>query len=239
MADRLPRARGQARALRVPRATARPRPRSGLPARRDPAARRGERAPASRSPASATSPRPGSCRCEEFYGALADRVLPLDPVHPPLGGAALHARAGPDPRGDRAREPAGVAGVAELNLLAGRPRAAARPRPALKFLAHVFWFTIEFGVAPRGGRAARLRRRDPLELRRDRGVPRDGDPAARLPGDGHHRRTTSRSYQPVLYSAESMTHLMESLGGFFAGFDDDTPEPALQARGTHLDGAGR
>ena len=36
-------------------------------------------------------------------------------------------------------------------------------------------------------------------------------------------------YQPVLYSAESMTHLMESLGGFFAGFDDDTPD-RLSAR---------
>ena len=35
-------------------------------------------------------------------------------------------------------------------------------------------------------------------------------------------------YQPVLYSAESMTHLMESVGGFFAGFDDDTPD-RLQA----------
>ena len=30
-------------------------------------------------------------------------------------------------------------------------------------------------------------------------------------------------YQPVLYAAESMGHLMDSLGSFFAGFDDDTP----------------
>ena len=31
-------------------------------------------------------------------------------------------------------------------------------------------------------------------------------------------------YQPVLYSAESMGHLVEELGAFFGGFDDDTPE---------------
>ncbi|MFL5865997.1 MAG: phenylalanine 4-monooxygenase, partial [Thermoleophilaceae bacterium] len=31
-------------------------------------------------------------------------------------------------------------------------------------------------------------------------------------------------YQPVLYSAGSMTQLVDELGAFFAGFDDDTPE---------------
>ena len=31
-------------------------------------------------------------------------------------------------------------------------------------------------------------------------------------------------YQPVLYAAESMSHLVDSLGSFFSGFDDDTPE---------------
>jgi phenylalanine-4-hydroxylase len=30
-------------------------------------------------------------------------------------------------------------------------------------------------------------------------------------------------YQPILYAAESMDHLEESVGGFFATCDDDTP----------------
>jgi phenylalanine-4-hydroxylase len=30
-------------------------------------------------------------------------------------------------------------------------------------------------------------------------------------------------YQPVLYAAESMDHLVESVGSFFATADDDTP----------------
>ena len=30
-------------------------------------------------------------------------------------------------------------------------------------------------------------------------------------------------YQPVLYAAESMDHLEEAVGGFFAVADDDTP----------------
>ena len=33
----------------------------------------------------------------------------------------------------------------------------------------------------------------------------------------------ARLASPVLYSAQSMTHLVEELGAFFAGFDDDTP----------------
>jgi phenylalanine-4-hydroxylase len=31
-------------------------------------------------------------------------------------------------------------------------------------------------------------------------------------------------YQPVLYSAESMGHLVDEVGAFFDGFDDDAPE---------------
>jgi phenylalanine-4-hydroxylase len=39
-------------------------------------------------------------------------------------------------------------------------------------------------------------------------------------------------YQPVLYAAESMTHLVESLGSLFAGFDDETPERLEDGRKT-------
>ena len=31
-------------------------------------------------------------------------------------------------------------------------------------------------------------------------------------------------YQPVLFAAESMGHLVDAVGGFFSGFTDETPE---------------
>jgi phenylalanine-4-hydroxylase len=31
-------------------------------------------------------------------------------------------------------------------------------------------------------------------------------------------------YQPVLFAADSMEHLVDAVGGFFAGCDDDTPQ---------------
>jgi phenylalanine-4-hydroxylase len=31
-------------------------------------------------------------------------------------------------------------------------------------------------------------------------------------------------YQPVLFAADSMDHLVDSVGEFFADFDDETPE---------------
>jgi phenylalanine-4-hydroxylase len=31
-------------------------------------------------------------------------------------------------------------------------------------------------------------------------------------------------YQPVLFAADSMTQLVDSVGSFFAEFTDDTPE---------------
>ncbi len=119
--------------------------------------------------------------------------VPLHPVHPPLGGAAVHAGAGPDPRGDRPREPAGLARArrAEPPCGSGRPPLRDRPCPEVpraRVLVH-----DRVRSAPRGRRAARVRRRHPLELRRDRGVPPDGDPADRLPRDGHRSTTTSRS----------------------------------------------
>ena len=37
-------------------------------------------------------------------------------------------------------------------------------------------------------------------------------------------------YQPVLYAAESMDHLVEAVGGFFAAADDRTPSRYAPAR---------
>ena len=139
-------------------------------------------------------PAAGIVPLDEFYGSLADRRFhstqyvrhhdaPLytpepDLIHEVIGHGHLLA----DPQ------------MAELQpARRARPRGAPETAEALQMVADVFWFTIEFGVAARGRRAARLRRRDPLLLRRDRGVPRDGDPPARLRGRWRRSTTTSPS----------------------------------------------
>ena len=57
--------------------------------------------------------------------------LPLHPVHPPPRRAPLHPRARPDPRGDRPRQPARLAGACRAEpARRARPRAGPRPTPA-------------------------------------------------------------------------------------------------------------
>ena len=136
-------------------------------------------------------PAAGIVPLDEFYGSLADRRVPLDPVRPPPRRAALHARARPDPRGDRPRPPARRPAVRRAQPARRRGRAPRRDRggPAARrrrLLVH-----DRVRRRPRGRRAARLRRRDPLLLRRDRGVPRHGDPPARLPRRWRRSTTTS------------------------------------------------
>jgi phenylalanine-4-hydroxylase len=45
-------------------------------------------------------------------------------------------------------------------------------------------------------------------------------------------------YQPVLLAAESMTHLVDAVGAFFAGFDDDTPARLAREVGAVVTAAG-
>ena len=148
------------------------------------------RATGSRSSTRSQRPRPltgfeyvpaaGIVPLDEFYGSLADRRFhstqyvrhhdaPLytpepDLIHEVIGHGHLLA----DPQ------------FAEVNRLAGEaarrdgdPRGPADGRRRL--LVH-----DRVRRRPRRRGAARLRRRHPLLLRRDRGVPRDGDPPARL-----------------------------------------------------------
>jgi phenylalanine-4-hydroxylase len=37
-------------------------------------------------------------------------------------------------------------------------------------------------------------------------------------------------YQPVLFAAESMPHMVDEVGSFFAAFDDDTPARLARER---------
>ena len=167
-------------------------------------------------------PAPGLVPIMQFYGSLADRVFhstqylrhPSEPLYTPEPDL-VHEVIG---HGVALAAPP----FAELHRLTGEAARRLETRPALDFLAKVFWFTCEFGVIVEDGelrcygagllssygeidefRTADVRPLDFLEM-----------------GTAEYDIT---HYQPILYRAESLDHLMDAVGGFFAGFDDDTP----------------
>jgi phenylalanine-4-hydroxylase len=167
-------------------------------------------------------PAAGIVPLQEFYGALGDRHFhstqyirhpraPLytpepDLIHEVIGHGNLLAH--PD--------------FAELNRLAGRAAQRVETGAALQFLADAFWFTIEFGVLWEHGElraygAGILSSYGEVEEFRHMEIrPFDLHEMGTLPYD-------ITSYQPVLFAAPSMGALVDDLGSFFAGFDDDTP----------------
>ena len=165
---------------------------------------------------------PGLVPLERFYGALADRTFhstqylrhpsqPLytpepDLVHEVIGhGVSL-----------------GAPSIAELHRLTGEAARRLESEDALRFLAKVFWFTCEFGVLVEDGElkaygAGLLSSYGEIEEFRTADVrPLDFLEMGTAEYDITH-------YQPILYRAESLEHLMEAVGGFLTAFDDDTP----------------
>lgn len=155
-----------------------------------------------------------------FYGAFAGSVffstqylrhpsMPLytpepDVIHEVVGHAVQLA----DP------------GFAALYRLVGEAVARTHGEGALRFLSRVFWFSLEFGVVDEGG--------EPKAY--GAGILSScGETAAYRTADirpidvavmGTFTYDITR-YQPVLFSARSMTHLLDILTAFFATFDDD------------------
>ena len=166
-------------------------------------------------------PAAGIVPLDEFYGSLADRRFhstqyvrhhdaPLytpepDLIHEVIGHGHLLA----DPQ------------FAELNRLAGEAARRAETEEGLQMVADVFWFTIEFGVVHEGGElraygAGILSSYGEIEEFRAMEI---------RPLDFHAMATIDydiTKYQPVLFAAETMDHLVDSVGSFFASCDDDT-----------------
>jgi len=176
-------------------------------------------------------PAAGLVPLDEFYGALADRVFhstqylrhpsaPLytpepDIVHEVIGHGNLLA----DPQ------------IAEVKRLAGQAARRCETPEGLQYLADVFWFTIEFGVMWEEGElrcygAGLLSSFGEIDEFRGAEIrPVDFHAMATLEYDITH-------YQPILFAVDGMGELTDSVGGFFAGFDDDTPARlAAAARG--------
>lgn len=169
------------------------------------------------------APAAGLVPLAEFYGSLADRVFhstqyirhPEAPLYTPEPDL-IHEVIG---HGNLLASPE----FAELNLLAGQAARRCETEAGLKFLADVFWFTIEFGVLWEDGEmraygAGILSSYGEIEEFRGMEIrPMDFLEMGSADYDITH-------YQPVLYSAGSMGQLVEELGAFFAAFDDDTPQ---------------
>lgn len=168
-------------------------------------------------------PAAGIVPLEEFYGSLADRqfhstqylrhhAVPLytpepDIIHEVIGHGNLVA----DPQ------------VAEVKRLAGAAARRVETREALQVVADVFWFTIEFGVLHEDGDlkaygAGLLSSYGEIEEMHEVEVrPIDFAQMATVDYDITH-------YQPVLFAAESFSHMVDEVGNFFATCDDDTPQ---------------
>ncbi|MGI5273707.1 phenylalanine 4-monooxygenase [Nonomuraea sp. CA-218870] len=166
-------------------------------------------------------PAAGLVPLREFYGVLADgyfhstqyirhHSVPFytpepDVVHEVIGHANALAS-------DR---------YAALYRLAGEAARRVEGEEALEFVSKVFWFTLEFGVMREAGElraygAGILSSYGEIEEFRGMDI-RPLDVAAM--GTTHYDIT---KYQDVLFAAESLAHLEDVVGGFWATCDDDS-----------------
>ncbi len=168
------------------------------------------------------APAAGLVPLREFFGSFADRTFhstqyirhhsaPLytpepDSVHEIIGHANQLASAR----------------FAEIYRLVGEATIRLKTDVALKFLSNVFWFTLEFGVLRERGEV-RAYGTGLLssygEIEEFRGAylrPLDVAAMGTMKYDITH-------YQPVLFCADSLAHVEDVVGGFFATMDDETP----------------
>jgi phenylalanine-4-hydroxylase len=177
------------------------------------------------------APAPGLVPLREFLGSLGDKVFhstqyirhqaePLytpepDLIHEVIGHANTLAH--PD--------------FAAVNEQAGLAAQRVETDDALQFLADVFWFTMEFGVLHEDGElkaygAGILSSYGEIEEFRGMEIrPIDFLEMGTLEYD-------ITKYQSVLFAADSFGHMVDTVGSFFAGFDDDTPA-RLRSAGAH------
>jgi phenylalanine-4-hydroxylase len=166
---------------------------------------------------------PGLVELREFYSSLGDRVFhstqyvrhPSEPLYTPEPDV-IHEVLG---HGNQLASPR----FAALTQAAGAAVARAEREETVQVIADVFWFTMEFGVmydhselkAYGAGILSSYGEMDEfteMEIR-----PLDLGQMATLNYD-------ITTYQPILFAAESVDHLEDVVGTFFASCDDEVPE---------------
>jgi len=165
-------------------------------------------------------PVPGLVPTRTFYGALAERRF--------LSTQYIRHHSVPfyTPEPDIIHEIVGHANMlaspvlADLYEAAGKASVRATDDAAHEFFSRVFWFTLEFGVVWEGRKlrtygAGLLSSYGEIEAFRAAEI-RDWDLTAMgtLPYD-------ITQYQPVLFAAGSFEQMVDDLGAFFDGFDDE------------------
>jgi phenylalanine-4-hydroxylase len=111
--------------------------------------------------------------------------------------------------------------LAALYQVAGEAARRVVTAEALEAVSHVFWFTLEFGV---------MSERDELRaygagILSSYGEIEEFRKMEIRPLDLRDMATTEYEvthYQEVLYRADSLSHLEDLVGGFWAGCDDDS-----------------
>lgn len=164
----------------------------------------------------------GILPASEFFEALARRTFPST-QYVRWEGAPLYT---PEP--DVIHEVMGHGNclacpeLAELHRLAGEAVGRIAGADARQCLADVFWYTVEFGVVrergePKAYGAGLLSSAGELEWFTGHAEIRPLDVAAMCstPYDIHR-------YQPVLFEAESLQHLLDVVGAFFTTVTDDS-----------------
>ena len=174
-------------------------------------------------------PAAGLVPLRRIYGSLADRVFhstqyvrhPSEPLYTPEPDV-IHEVIG---HGNMLASPR----FASLKKAAGEAARRVETDDALQLIADIFWFTMEFGVMREDGElraygAGILSSYGEIEEFRHMEIrPIDLVEMGAIEYD-------ITKYQPVLYAAESMDHLVEAVGGFFAAADDQTPSRYAPAR---------
>jgi phenylalanine-4-hydroxylase len=168
-------------------------------------------------------PAAGLVPLREFYGSLAERVFhstqyirhPAVPLYTPEPDI-IHEVVG---HGHLIATPT----FSELHRLAGVATNRLESEDSLRFLSKVFWFSLEFGLVHEDGElraygAGILSSYGEIdEFRGMEHRPLDLVEMGTAEYDITH-------YQPVLYVAESIAQVVETVGGFFETCTDETIE---------------
>lgn len=166
---------------------------------------------------------PGLVELRQFYSSLGDQRFhstqylrhPSEPLYTPepdvIHEVIGHANQVASPR------------FSALTQAAGRAAQRLETEEALKFLADVFWFSLEFGVSYESGvlkayGAGILSSYGEMDEFRGMEIrPLDVGQMGTLNYD-------ITSYQPILFAADSLDQLDEVVGIFFETCDDETPD---------------
>ena len=168
-------------------------------------------------------PAAGLVPLREFYGSLADRVFhstqyirhPEVPLYTPEPDI-IHEVVG---HGHLLATPT----FSKLHRLAGVATNRLKSDDSLVFLSKVFWFSLEFGIVHEDGEL----RAYGAGILSSYGEIDEFRGMEHRPLDLVEMGTTEYDithYQPVLYVAESIDHVVDVVGGFFATCTDESIE---------------